>query len=67
MKLHKQIIQDLIDPLTKNHVDRTIKTRVILNLGVHTFTDREVQSHLNHRSAPTEVSKPGLRRGFRIV
>ena len=43
MKLHKQIIQDLIDPLTKNHVDRTIKTRVILNLGVHTFTDRQVK------------------------
>ena len=50
MKLHKQIIQDLIDPLTKNHVDRTIKTRVILNLGVHTFTDRQVQTR-NHSNS----------------
>ena len=42
---HKQIIQDLINPPPKNHVDRTIRTRVIPNLGVHTFIDRQVKSH----------------------
>ena len=47
MKLHKQIIQDWINPLPKNHIDRTIRTRVIPNLGVHTFIDRQVkQNHL---------------------
>ena len=44
MKLHKQIIQDLINPLTKNRVGRTIRTRVIPNLGVHTFIDRQVNT-----------------------
>ena len=43
MKLDKTIIQDLLNPLTKNHVDRTIGSRVIPNLGVHTFPDRQVQ------------------------
>ena len=42
MKLHKQIIQDWINPQTKNHVDLTIRTQVIPNLGVHTFIDRQV-------------------------
>ena len=42
MKLHKQIIQDLINSLTENRVGRAIRTRVIPNLGVHTFIDRHV-------------------------
>ena len=42
MKLHKKIIQGLLHPLTKNHADRTTRTQVIPNLGVHTLTDRQV-------------------------
>jgi len=43
IKLHKIFIQDLLNLLTKNHVDRTIGSRVIPNLGVHTFADRQVE------------------------
>ena len=45
IKLHKIIIQELFNPLTKNHVERTIGSRVIPNLGVHTFADRQVVNH----------------------
>ena len=45
MKFHKQVIQDWIDPLLKNRDDRTIRTRIIPNLGVHKFIDRQVTSN----------------------
>ncbi len=47
IKLHKIIIQDLLNLLTNNHVDRTIGSRVIPNLGVHTFADRQVNTEIS--------------------
>jgi len=55
IKLHKIIIQDLLNPLTKNHVDRTIWSRVIPNLGVHTFADRQVKMPEKSKKGPKNL------------
>ena len=46
-KLHKKIIQDLLNPLTKNQIDRTIESRVIPKPGMHTYADRQIKQYLD--------------------